>query len=240
MSLQIVFWPCHGRVSTDVMICRETPPETFHFLASSSNPPVATDFKPAVKVLSRKPAPQMIAKHDPVTGVSKMTIQGDDDDEAEPKVQLTPQEIRAKQQREREAKQRQYYEARAKIFGNPSSDPNSSTSTPRNTTPSPGPEGRNQRARGRGRPSNRANGGRNHDGREDTRRPAAQTASRELYDPNYSPKPGSTLGMRGNHANASQCGLTPREEDQVIREPRGPDGSGRGGFGFAKRGAQVG
>ncbi len=39
-------------------------------------------------------------------------------------------------------------------------------------------------------------------------------------------------------ATAAQSGrsTTPRQDEQPVRAPRGPDGSGRGGFGFSRRG----
>jgi hypothetical protein len=71
------------------------------------------------------------------------------------------------------------------------------------------------------------------------RQPSNQQAGRgmrELYDPGYAPKPGFNIQKRVEPAGqpGNQPG-TPREEDQIIRAPRGPDGSGRGGFGFARR-----
>jgi hypothetical protein len=61
-----------------------------------------------------------------------------------------------------------------------------------------------------------------------------------LFDPGYAPKPGFNLQKRGEAAAQSGGRSTIREEDQVIRAPRGPDGSGRGGFGFARRGGEHG
>jgi hypothetical protein len=221
-------------VTTD-SVFRESP-EEFHFLSANQHapPPVATTaFKPAMKVLSRKPAPQMIAKRDPVTGLQQMTLQDDDDDE-ESAVQETPEERKARQQRERDEKERRYAEARAKIFGEPKSGPPSGQSSPGNLTPPPGGEGRqNYRGRGRGRGGNR--GGIQTLARADSQE--KRPGQRELFDPSYAPKPGFALQKRGEEAS-SQPGrsTTPKTEDQVVRAPRGPDGSGRGGFGFARRG----
>ena len=70
------------------------------------------------------------------------------------------------------------------------------------------------------------------------RRPDSQSGTRELFDPNYTPKPGSvTLQKRGTETSSGH--ITPRADEQVIRAPKGPDGSGRGGFGFANRGGKV-
>jgi hypothetical protein len=163
-------------------------------------------------------------------------------------VQLTPEEIRAKQQREREEKQRRYDEVRAKIFGE--SAPSSGASSPGTVTPprsSSGTGYQNQRGRGRGRggrgtqPSGRSQ--QQHQSpqqqqfAEDVRRPGSGFEPRGLYDPNASAKP----GRRGFDSAPGSGRTSPREQDAArpaIRAPRGPDGSGRGGFGFARRGGQ--
>lgn len=199
-----------------------------------------------MKVLSRKPAPKMIAKKDPITGIERMTLQDDDDDDDESKKnQPTPEEIKLQQQREREEKQRRYDEARAKIFGEPS--PSSGQSTPRSVTPpQTNSEGRqNYRGRGRGR-GRGGRGGFSHqnDNRQDNQSPRPPShippGTRELFDPSYAPKPGLNNQRRGGGDSSPQSGrVTPREEDQIIRAPRGPDASG-GGFGFAKRAPKEG
>ncbi|KAK3341110.1 hypothetical protein B0T25DRAFT_330808 [Lasiosphaeria hispida] len=217
----------------------EAPPE-FNFIAATSTVPLATPFKPAVKVLSRKPAPKLVTRKDPITGLEQLTFQDDDDDEDESKKhQPTPEEIRMRQQRELEEKQRRYDEARAKIFGD--SNPSSGHSTPGNVTPPQSGEGR-QSYKGRGGRGRSSGGHRNNNRQEEqSRRPPSsqQPGTRELFDPSYAPKPGFNLQRRAGDASPQQGSRshTPREEDQsVIRAPRGPDGSGRGGFGFARRG----
>ncbi|KAK6958267.1 hypothetical protein Daesc_001064 [Daldinia eschscholtzii] len=251
----------HAESNKKLWESAEAPPETFHYLASRSDPPLATGFRPAVKVLSRKP----------VSDPNAAGNDDDDDEDGKKTPQLTPQEILLKQQREREEKQRRYNEARAKIFGTQNSasaaaaatalgnsNPSSGASTPGAVTPPRSAEGRGPRGRGRGGRGGGGGGGHRHnesrgdrdrdrdrDRDNNTQRPGSQSGGgRELYDPNYSPKPGFQLERRTN-SNNSDGGAplyrrsTPREEDQqVIRAPRGPDGSGRGGFGFAKRGAK--
>ncbi|KAL7628360.1 hypothetical protein AAE478_002562 [Parahypoxylon ruwenzoriense] len=241
----------------------ESPPEapSFQYLSSQSEPPLSSTFKPAVTVLSRKPA------------ASKNDSDSEGERSSRLNVQLTAAQLLAKQQE----KQRRYDEARAKIFGTPSpgpppppspattsagagtgvglgtglsasiarldigsSNPSSGTSTPGVVTPPRSADGRGPRGRGRG---GRGGGGyRHNDSRGDgNQRPSSQSGAgtRELYDPNYSPKPGFQPERRGNNSNGSdRRSATPREDDQVIRSPRGPDGTGRGGFGFAQRGAK--
>ncbi|KAK0657442.1 hypothetical protein B0T16DRAFT_452904 [Cercophora newfieldiana] len=207
----------------------EAPPESNFLLAATNTVPLATPFKPAVKVLSRKPAPKMIAKKDPVTGLEQLTLVDDDGDADEvKKPQETPEEIRMRQQRELEERQRRYKEARAKIFGD-----SSEQSTPGNTAPPNGDNRQNNRGRG-GRARGRGRSGyhNNTPPEEQTHRPATSqpAGTRELFDPNCTPRPESNGTTRSN---------TPREEDQIIRAPRGPDSSGRAGFGFARRGRKV-
>ncbi|KAI0545758.1 hypothetical protein F4679DRAFT_452589 [Xylaria curta] len=236
----------HAESNKKLWQSAEAPPEPFHFLAARSEPPLATEFKPAVKVLSRKPAPKMITKRDPLTGaLSQLRVEDEDSDEEKKKIRLTPEEIRAKQQREREEKQRRYEEMRAKIFGSDpaasgsgnGSNPSSGTTTPGNATPPRSSANeRGLRGRGRGRGGHRHNDSRGDSG--NGQRPGSQSGpnGRELYDPNYSPKPGFPLERRGGGTPVSGRS-TPRDEDQIIRSPRGPDGNSRG---FAKRGAKNG
>ena len=180
--------------------------------------PLKQEFKPALKVLSRKPVLQRV---DPATGLAKLTLEDDEDEEEEKKNQPTPEELRLKAQREREEKQRRYDEARARILGTPSG-----ISTPGTITP-PMEEGKESRGKGRGRKADR----------QDNRRSDSQSGAKELFDPNYTPRPGVTIQKRNGDSPRSGR-QTPLDEEQVIRSPKGPDGSGRGGFGFANRGAK--
>ncbi|KAM6539351.1 hypothetical protein FALCPG4_001159 [Fusarium falciforme] len=218
-------------------------PQTFHYIEASSNSGVSltTPFKPQVKVLSRKP---VIAKRDPVTGMSQLTVD-DDNEEAKKEVPMSPEEIRAKQKRDREEKQRRYEEARAKIFGE--SNPSSGASSPGTVTP-PRSDGHfSGRGRGRGRGGYRNSENRQYDNRQYDNRsfdaPRRQNMSgsgRELYDPNYTPKSEPNNQRRQPDQPSPRRNQTPQDEQQQqqapIRTPRGPDGSGRGGFGFARRG----
>lgn len=187
--------------------------------------------------------------------MSQLTI--DDDDANEKKEpQLTPEEIRAKQKRDLEVKQRRYDEARAKIFGE--SAPSSRGSSPGTVTPPRSDSRHSGQGRGRGRGGG-GGGGRGSnsnnnfsDSRQaDARRQNIQsTAGRELYDPAYMQRPDAMAQRRGagggsgaGDSDHSGRGTPVRDEhhqqqQQAIRAPRGPDGSGRGGFGFAQRGAK--
>lgn len=171
-------------------------------------------------MLSRKP---VVQKVDPVTGLAKMTLDDEDDDEDQKKDKPTPEQLRLEAQRQRDEKQRRYEEARARIMGT-----GSGNSTPGTITPPTGQEdGKGNRGKGRGR-----------DNRSENRRPDSQLGLKELFDPNYTPKPGVQIQKRNGEASRSGTS-TPRSDEQVIRAPRGPDGTGRGGFGFANRGGKT-
>lgn len=198
--------------------------------------PLATPYKAPLTLLSRKPAPRTITKIDPQTG-KKITVEAEEEEEV---IVAGPsaEELREKAQREREEKQRKYDEARARILGT-SASPRSNSgngrggsggNSPRNGTPPLYDKGR---GRGRGneirRPENRAD---------------SRTGQKELFDPNYTPKPGLTTTQKatrsgeGSRSGSGTSTPTSRENDQVIRAPRGPDATGKG-FGFANRGGKT-
>jgi hypothetical protein len=182
--------------------------------------PLKTEFKPALKVLSRKP---VVQKVDPVSGLAKMTLDDEEDEEEQNKDTPTPEQVRLEAQRQRDEKQKRYEEARARIMGT-----NSGSSTPQTVTPPIVQEdGKGNRGKGRGR-----------DNGQDNRRPDSQPGPKELFDPNYTPKPGVSIQKRNGEASRLGASI-PRAEEQVIRAPKGPDGTGRGGFGFANRGGKT-
>ncbi|ORY57537.1 uncharacterized protein BCR38DRAFT_84583 [Pseudomassariella vexata] len=258
----------HAESNRKLWESAETNQIPFH-LATAPSPPLAQPFKAPMTVLARKPkAAAQIVTRDPVTGLSTLSIQDDSDDETDRKPQETPEEIRARQQREREEKQRRYDEVRAKIFGDGGggggsgggrgrSNPSSGTSTPGTTTPPRDGNGaRRGRGRGRGgfRGADRGGGGGNGGGvsitdQRPSSRPTSQSGGaslreqgreKELYDPGYALKPGFTFEKKTLNGGAPLYGRsTPRDEERIIRTPRGPDADGRG-FGFARRGAKEG
>ena len=212
-------------------------PDAFPFLTSRDDPPLTTTFKPAVKVLSRKPTPQIVARVDPSTGQQSLVKDdSDDSDSAAAATRPSPEELRLKAQRDREEKQRRYDEVRGKIFGAGSSG----AVTPPKVANSDGASSGSGSGSGNGN-GNRGGGGRNKGGRGRGGKGMGEQASsrrtdgkaKQLFDPDYTPKPGSvTLAKReGDEA-------TNGDVPGVIRAPRGPDGSGRGGFGFAGRGGK--
>jgi len=189
----------------------EDPKDNF-FLKTRDVVPLKEEFKPAMKVLSRKPAAKPV---DPALGIGEPSIEDEDDsDDDAKKTALTAQERQEKAQREREEKQKKYEEVRQKLFGteeNSSSGSRPASAVKKNG--SPRDQDRNQGARD-SRPSS-----------------AASSKNRQLYDPNDT-KLGTTSVLKKETKAAPN-------EMQPIRAPRNPDGSGRGGFGFAARGGPA-
>lgn len=155
-----------------------------------------------------------------------MKIIDDEEDEDDMKRNVqSAEERRIQAQKEREEKQKKYEEVRARLFGTDNGistgrGGGSGTSSPGSDT-----EGRGGRGRGRGR------GGR---GNGDRRMESKAEGQKELYDPNYTPKP-ITIQRRADGPASGTS--TPRLEEQILRAPRGPDGNGRGGFAFGRGGS---
>ncbi|KAI9700187.1 MAG: hypothetical protein M1820_006855 [Bogoriella megaspora] len=218
--------------------------QDLHFLKAKEQPPFKAEFKPAaVKVLSRKPQPKILSKNDPTAGVAVLSLEDEDDseEEARKKREMTFAERQAKAQQEREEKQRKYNEAREKIFG--AAGTGTESAPTRTVSPRGGSNavsqssktgrrgrGRGGRDRGDSQPSSSAD--------QSPSRPTGQ--NKQLYEPGYSPKPSSTyLQKREARGPDSQSRPSTPAEGEPIRSPRGPDGSGRGGFGFANRGNRA-
>lgn len=137
-------------------------------------------------------------------------------------------ERQKKAQLGREEKQRKYAEVRERLFGSPAS---ASASASPNRDPSAASQNRsglNMDSRNASR-RGRARGGKESNPASATHSPARHAHAKQLFDPDYVAKPKP-------HSPRS---TGPREE-QPIRAPRGPDNSGRGGFGFAPRGGRLG
>lgn len=198
-------------------------PDRAYFLEAKGELPLKTDFKPAVTLLSRKP--QIAKRGDATNGMANLALDDEDSEEEERrKSEAAFAERHRKAQLEREEKQRKYAEVRERLFGsNDSSREPSENRAIGSRTASQGD---------RGGPSRRGRTQRSRDGQptSSTDQSPARPAGRgkQLYDPNYTDKPRSEQPSRAG---------TPKAEEP-IRKPRGPDGSGRGGFGFALRGGR--
>ena len=201
---------------------REAPKQSY-FVETRNEVPLRSEFKPAVKVLSRKPMPSVAVRKDLIDGLEKLTLDDEDDEDEEnlTKKPLTMEERQLKAQKEREEKQKKYEEVRQRLFGD--ADAASAPTSSGNVTP-PIRSGADSRNRGRSK------GGR------DSRPPSsADNRARQLYDPNYTVKPESVY-IQKREAQSSGSGRSTPVEEQLIRAPKGPDGTGRGGHGFANRG----
>ena len=204
--------------------------------------PLKSEFKPAVTVLSRKPTPKLVSRHDPATGMSQLSVDDDDqdDDEAAAKKHTpSPEEQRQKAQREREEKQRRYEEVRERLFGGPASG--SGSSTPGNVTPpksSAAVEARPGRGRGKGRNARESRSQASAESSEARSKKSNGTPpSRQLYDPDYTIKSSSVyFQKRESQTLDSAPPSTLDDVQQPLRMPRGPESTGRGGHGFAPRG----
>jgi hypothetical protein len=199
---------------------RESPePQPFFLAARNTSAPVNADFKPTIKVLTRKPPPQILSRDGAAAGMAGLKLDDDDSEEEErKKAAASFAERQARAQREREEKQRKYEEVRERLFGpsNTPSDDSQGRSSPSN---------RQSRGKGRGR-GQRDNS--NASSADPSPARSGNNSKKQLYDPSYSAKPNSIYIQRREAGQSSPRPQTPNE-NQPIRAPRGPDNSG--GFG---------
>ena len=179
-------------------------------------------FKPALKVLARKPTKPTDIRN----GVQALGLHDDDIDSEEEErreQEKTRKEKAEKAAIERAEKQRKYAEVRERLFGSPT--PGSESQSGRDSP--------TKRAGGRTRGRGGLRGGASGKGSQSTssteQSPARMNRKKQLYDPN-DPSPARSDEVR------KPLALTTSEASRPTREPKGPDGSGRGGFGFAPRG----
>lgn len=169
----------------------------------------------------------MIARKDPVSGIEQLSIDDDDEDEEGTKPKpLTAEERALNAQKEREEKQKRYDEVRERLFG--PSGTSSGAASPRSTTPTA--RGSAERGRGRGRGTVVRDAKENRDSRPGS---SSSGKVKQLFDPTYAAKPDSVYLQKKDSQADTEV------ESQIIRSPRGPDGSGRGGIGFVSRGGKT-
>ena len=217
-----------------------------------------SEYKPPTVLLSRKgPVIQSKPPRPPTAGMQDLDLTHDksnsaarqessDEEEAQAR-ELTLAERQAQAAKEREEKQRRYDERRKELFGNsttatssspkPGPQNKSGNSSPGNLTPPGSRSATPSRSRG-GRGGRRGGAVAEHNAasRNQSRGDSKQ---RDLYEPSYSPKPDSTyiqrLEREAGAGNPNSLPEVPQSYvQQPIRVPRGPDGSGRGGFGFTR------
>lgn len=153
-----------------------------------------------------------------------LNVEEDDIDSEEEERRERERKLKERQEKaalERAEKQRKYAEARERIMGSP--NPTIDTVSGRNS-PTQRSNGRQKGARGRGKAG--------LGGRESQQTSSAEQspARKQLYDPND--PSGGKIGITQRPIFASTT-----TANKPIREPRGPDGSGRG---FAPRGGSNG
>lgn len=223
----------------------EGPRETNYFLESRNVVPLRQEFKAPPTLLSRKGPIVQKSRANIGAGLEGLNLeaQGESSEDEDDLVaqQNALKEAKAQAAKDREEKQRKYEERRLELFGPASSSGNahgqnirsngqSGGSTPTNLTP-PGsrsstPHRGGKRGRGRGNTS-----GQNSPRPQQSQyQQYQQQQLREVYDPGYAAKPNSAYLMRRAQGHES-----PNKEVQPVREPKAPDGSGRGGAGFVQR-----
>ena len=178
-----------------------------------------------MKVLSRKPIAKTTNASDPASGIGQLSHEDEDEDDDgdQKKAVMTVRERQQKAQKDREEKQRKYEEVRERLFGADVAEVKKSSGV---TTPP------KQRSDGDSRRQSRSRGG--GEGRPSS---SAGSKSRQLFDPTYTAKPDSTYTQKRD--SQTESGRSTPSEQLPIRNPKGPDGSGRGGFGFGPRGGRV-
>jgi len=189
-------------------------PDRFHWLETQGVVPLKQEFKPQLTLLSRKPVAPTIVKKDGSNGVAD---EGDSEEEDRKKRASELEERKQKAKLEREEKQRKYAEARERIMG-------TSSPTPAPASPSRDREGRKARTKVNGSASRGSQPTSSAD--QSPARPLNGGAS--LFDP-------EDMGRRLPRREA----IATSSEELPLRQPRGPDNSGRGGAGFARGGKAV-
>ncbi|KAK4901983.1 hypothetical protein LTR27_000883 [Elasticomyces elasticus] len=186
-------------------------PTRMHWLETQGIVPLKQEFRPQVKLLSRKPQP--VAAKTGVNGLADLSIDdGEDSEEEARKKQEAAMEERTRQAKiDREEKQKKYDEARARIMG--SSGPGSPMAGSRESS-----QGRDAR-----KPRAKTASNRNSQPASAAHSPT-RNGNTGLFDP-------EDMGRRIPKPS------TPNP-DAPTRQPRAPPvgHDSRGGFGFAGRG----
>lgn len=192
-------------------------PARNHWLETQGVVPLKQEFKPQVTLLSRKPAPSIARKADPANGVADLSLEDEGDDseeEARKKREADFEERQKRAKLEREQKQRKYAEARERIMG--TSTPASPAANSRESS-----QGRDAR-----KPRARLNGNK-------MSQPTSTDQSPARLPPGTTPTPG-LLFDPDDEGRKIPKPTTP-SLDGPMRQPRGPNTNGRGGFGFVAR-----
>ena len=209
-------------------------PEQSYFLESKNNIPLNHEFKPQMKVLSRRPqvTPKIARPGD--TGLSAVDLSLQDEEDSEEEARRKNAETLAERQRkaaiEREEKQKRYNEARERLLGpiegaSKGSAGGSTSKSPIGSRPSSSSRrGRGQGVRGGG--GGGGGGAGVGSGSQAAlsveHSPAGPTTRPQLFDPNEGTKPRDVRTKS-------------RQDIEPVRQPRGPEEGGKGGFKFGTR-----
>ncbi|KAL8686737.1 MAG: hypothetical protein Q9218_006903, partial [Villophora microphyllina] len=181
------------------------------FLNSRTEVPLKSEFKPTMKVLSRKPTTGSATPADAASGLGQLSLDDDEDEEDEAKTRtLTAEERQLKAQKDREEKQRKYEEARHRLFGANSASSGKSSGT--TTLPK-------QRTNGESRGPNRNRPTRDS---RPTSASGTGTSARQLYDPSCTAKPDSLYVQRKEETPTASGRSTPNEQHPIPLTAAGP------------------
>lgn len=196
-------------------------PEQFRFVESRNGgvPLANATFKPALKVLSRKPAQATDGNGAQPLGTNEDDIDSEEEERREQ--ERVRKEKNEQAAAERAEKQRKYAEVRERLFGTttPSAESQSGRDSP--TKRSGG------RTRGRGGMRGGASGKGSRSASSAEQSPTPHGEKKQLFDPNDSTK---------SEEKRKPLALVKPDVLKPTRQPRGADGSGRGGFGFTPTG----
>ncbi|KAF2771799.1 hypothetical protein EJ03DRAFT_349402 [Teratosphaeria nubilosa] len=181
-----------------------------HWLEAQGVVPLKQEFKPPLQVLSRKPAPTIAKRGDATTGMNNLSLEDDGDDSEE--------EARKKQEADMAERQRKAKEEREEKLRVYNEARERIFGTPRESS-----QGRDSNRRGRG-------------GRGGSRR-NSRPASKDTSPTRSPPVPGQLFDP--NDVGRRMPKPTTPTQDAPTRQPKGPESSGRGGFGFAMRGGTA-
>lgn len=178
-----------------------------------------------MKVLSRKPTKPTTLEN----STQSLSLNPDEEDIDSEEEERRERERTLKQKQEQAAieraeKQRRYAEVRERL-GIGSTGPVSNTPSGRDSPT----KRQGGRVRGRGGAKVPTSGRASQQTSSTEQSPAPPSGQRQLFDPSDSVSP-RTGGYRRPEMAERELLSKP------TREPKGPDGSGRGGFGFAARG----
>lgn len=222
-SAYAIPFSCINSAATDPYMRSENPSPQWY--PERNTVPVQAPFKPNVTLLSRKPTPQVLSRN----AMANLNLDDDDDSEEERRKKAAAdfEERKIRAQKERAEKERKYAEARERIFGSPAVSEDSRSNSP--SKPARG-------GKGKGR-SGRDSAPRTRE-QSPARAAAVAGATKQLYDPTYTPKPGSVFLQKKELGDSRPA--TPHGQEKPVRQPQGPAKDGAKGFAWKSQQSAVG